>query len=84
MPPLDPRLASIPPDRFIRAVPLQLQLAPTGGGSPEPTVPDAQAGVGPTQCTSDYLLLSTDRLCGERLNDGTTSSELVNNADVTG
>ena len=48
------------------------------------TVPAGQAGVGPIQCPDDYLLLSADRLCGDRLNDGSVNSQLTQNADVTG
>ncbi|XP_037081255.1 uncharacterized protein LOC119101961 [Pollicipes pollicipes] len=46
-------------------------------------VPAGQAGIGPTQCTDDYILLSADRLCGDRLNDGSFNSLLTEHADVT-
>ncbi|XP_043217158.1 uncharacterized protein LOC122379216 [Amphibalanus amphitrite] len=52
----------------------------TGG---TPTVPAGQAGVGPIKCRHDFLVLSLDRLCGERLNDAAASSTLTDNADVT-
>ena len=56
----------------------------TAGASGVPTVPAGQAGVGPIKCRDDYLVLSVDRLCGERLNDAAASSTLTDNADVTG
>ncbi|KAF0294798.1 hypothetical protein FJT64_007580 [Amphibalanus amphitrite] len=56
-------------------------VATATGGTP--TVPAGQAGVGPIKCRHDFLVLSLDRLCGERLNDAAASSTLTDNADVT-
>ena len=59
------------------------RIVTTAGGG-VPTVPAGQAGVGPIKCRQDFLVLSVDRLCGERLNDAAASSTLTDNADVTG
>ena len=60
------------------------RIVATAGGGGTPTVPAGQAGVGPIRCRHDFLVLSVDRLCGDRLNDAAASSTLTDNADVTG
>ena len=60
------------------------RIVATAGDGGVPTVPAGQAGVGPVKCRHDYLALSVDRLCGDRLNDAIASSTLTDNADVTG
>lgn len=47
-------------------------------------LPSGQAGVGIRNCPDDYLLISGVRLCGERLNDGTKSSLMMDDAPISG
>ncbi|XP_068210754.1 uncharacterized protein [Palaemon carinicauda] len=46
-------------------------------------VPVGEAGVGLIQCPDDYLIMAGTRLCGDRLNDGSTNPQPTNSAPVT-
>ncbi|CAL8116018.1 unnamed protein product [Orchesella dallaii] len=46
-------------------------------------LPSGQAGVGIRNCPDDYIILNGIRLCGERLNDGTKTTLLMDDAPVT-
>lgn len=43
-----------------------------------------QAGAGPTDCPTDYLILANTRLCGGKLNGDLISSNSNLNSEVTG
>nr|XP_045592517.1 uncharacterized protein LOC123754303 [Procambarus clarkii] len=45
-------------------------------------VPKGEAGIGPIQCPNDYLIMAGNRLCGERLNDG-SNPQPTNNGPIT-
>ncbi|ODN04163.1 hypothetical protein Ocin01_02497 [Orchesella cincta] len=46
-------------------------------------LPSGQAGVGIRNCPDDFIILNGIRLCGERLNDGSKSTLLMDDAPVT-
>lgn len=48
------------------------------------TVPLGEAGVEIFNCPNDYIVLNGLRLCGYRLNDGSTTTNFSLNAPVTG
>ncbi|XP_071517466.1 uncharacterized protein [Panulirus ornatus] len=45
-------------------------------------VPAGEAGVGIIQCPNDYLIMAGTRLCGDRLNDGSSNPQPTNNGPV--
>ncbi|CAG9770245.1 unnamed protein product [Ceutorhynchus assimilis] len=47
------------------------------------TVPSGQAGVDVLNCPDDYIIIDGTRLCGDRFNDGSTSTNFSLNAAVT-
>ncbi|XP_042223677.1 uncharacterized protein LOC121867709 [Homarus americanus] len=51
-------------------------------GAVNPTVSTGEAGVGLIQCVDDYLIMAGTRLCGHRLNDG-SSPQPTDNAPIT-
>lgn len=48
------------------------------------TIPRGQAGVGVIDCPDDYIVIDGVRLCGDKFNDGTMTSNATLNAPVTG
>ncbi|XP_050299803.1 uncharacterized protein LOC126738482 [Anthonomus grandis grandis] len=60
--------------------PFQLvNILPNG----QSTVPAGQAGVDVLNCPDDYIIIDGTRLCGDRLNDGSTSANFSTDASVT-
>lgn len=49
-----------------------------------PTVEGGEAGLGITECPTDYLRLGGDRYCGARLNPSDSPNNPTTNAPVTG
>ncbi|XP_066947495.1 uncharacterized protein [Macrobrachium rosenbergii] len=60
---------------------VNFRIGPTGLATS--VVPVGEAGVGLIQCPDDYLIMAGTRLCGDRLNDGSTNPQPTNSAPVT-